>query len=215
MAQYTTEAIIVGVKNWQEADKMLTLFSPDKGKISALAFGCRRPKNNMAGALQLFNVIEVTLNKGERVDTIRQCTLKHQHKPLVTDFDAMAYASFVAELVTEIAIEDFPQVEMYRRLRQIFVTFGNRNPRIIALAAAFQLLDSAGFIHPECATGEAGEYPEEVNQFIVQLIHMDWELENKFKISGKVLMMAEQIMLENLHEILEHPLKSLEFLKQL
>ena len=51
MSIYSTEAILLAVRNYGEADKIATLFSKDFGKISALAYGCRRPKSRMAGAM--------------------------------------------------------------------------------------------------------------------------------------------------------------------
>lgn len=242
MAQYKTEAIIIGVKNWGEADKLITLLSPEKGKIMATAFGCRRPKSPLAGALQLFNVVDIQLTEGQRVDTVRQCTLKHHHRVMDTDFNAMAYGAFVAELATNLTIENFPQMDVYKRLRQIMVAFGSRNPRIIALAAAFQLLEKTGMqlsythcirsseyiegdaffnvgeggaVSSGCTRPEDIPYPETLRKFICQLIDMDWEKENKFSVTGKNLMAAEQIMLLHLNQILDAPLKSLEFLRQL
>lgn len=144
MAQYTTEAVIIGIKNWGEADKIVTLLSPEKGRIKAVAFGCRRPKSTLAGALQMFNQVELQVKEGERLDTIRQCSLKKNYRMLSSDFNAMAYAAFVAETVSRLSIENFPQQEMYQRLLEIFAAFGSRNPRIAALAAAYQLLEYSG-----------------------------------------------------------------------
>lgn len=242
MAQYLTEAIIIGVKNWGEADKMVTLLSPEKGKITAVAYGSRRPKSALAGTLQLFNVVDIQLTQGERIDTVRQCSLKSHHKIMESDFNAMAYGSFVAELAANLAIEDFPQVQLYKKLRQIFLAFGKRNPRIIALAAAFQLLEitgmqlsysycvhshqpiegnayfsvaAGGAIASEYASKQDMSYPEEVRKLICQLMEMDWGQENKFSINGRTMMAAEKLMLLHVHDVVEKPLKSLEFLRQL
>ena len=85
MAQYTTEAVILGVKNWGDADKMLQFFSRDRGKIKAAAFGCRRPKSALAGAMQMFNVVELSLTEGHRVDTVRQAVIRRRFPHLETD----------------------------------------------------------------------------------------------------------------------------------
>lgn len=144
MAQYTTEAIIIGIKNWGEADKIITFLSPEKGRIKAVAFGCRRPKSPLAGSLQMFNQVEVQVREGERLDTIRSCSLIRDYRVMSTDFTAMAYGAFVAETASRLAIENFPQQDMYRRLLEIFASFGGRNPRVAALAAAYQLLEYSG-----------------------------------------------------------------------
>lgn len=144
MSQYTTEAVVLGIRNWGEADKIITLLSPEKGRIKAAAFGCRRPKSSLAGALQMFNQVEVQLREGDKLDTVRTCSLLHANRLLSTDFTAMAYGAFVAETAGRLAIENFPQQEMYHRLLDIFGSFGDRNPRVGAVAAAYQLLEYSG-----------------------------------------------------------------------
>lgn len=144
MSQYTTEAVVLGIRNWGEADKIITLLSPEKGRIKAAAFGCRRPKSALAGALQMFNQVEVQLREGDKLDTVKACSLLHANRAMSTDFTAMAYGSFVAETAGRLAIENFPQQEMYQRLLEVFNAFGGRNPRIAAVAAAYQLLEYSG-----------------------------------------------------------------------
>lgn len=245
MSLYTTEAVIIGIKNQGEADKAVTLLSPDRGRIRATAFGCRRIKSPMAGALQLFNQVEVQINEGERWDTIRQCSLPHAFRNLSEDFQSMAYGSFVAELASNLSIENFPQVEMYNRLLEIFGAFGSRNPRIAALAAGYQLLEFSGmqlsYEHCICCNDElAGDgffsfelggvvcqncqgkvqerlwdYPEALREFIVQLLQLSWQERPACKVNGKTLMAAEGLLLGYLRHIIDKPLQSLNFIQQL
>ena len=39
-----TKGVVLRYTNFNEADRMLTLFSPELGKISVLARGCRKAK---------------------------------------------------------------------------------------------------------------------------------------------------------------------------
>ena len=103
MAQYTTEGIVLGVRNWGDADKMVTIFSRERGRLKAAAFGCRRPRSPLAGGMQMFHVLELQLAEGQRLDTVKQCTLRQSFKPLREDLTAMAYGSFIAELALELA----------------------------------------------------------------------------------------------------------------
>ena len=61
MAQYTTEALVLSLKNWGDADKMVTLLTKERGRIKAAAFGCRRPRSPLAGGMQMFHVLELQL----------------------------------------------------------------------------------------------------------------------------------------------------------
>ena len=105
MARYTASALVLGVHNWGDADKIVTLFTRERGLIRAAAFGARRPKSPLAAGLQMFNEIEAELTEGQRLDTVRTASLLHHPKKLSEDLAAMSYGSFVAELVREKALQ--------------------------------------------------------------------------------------------------------------
>lgn len=242
MAQYTTEAIILGVKNWGEADKLLWFFSREQGKLRAVAYGARRARSLLAGPLQPFNLVSVTLSEGDRLDIVRQCSVGKRYRKLTEDLTAMAYASFVAELTLELCPEHEPQPELYDELGKIFVAFEKRNPRLVALSAAYKLfqieglaLSSQNCVHcgselvgdgwfdvkeggalcEECTSGAAMEYRAGTRELIHLLETVDLEKDETFSIKGADLNAAEVIMLSYLAEITEKPLKSLSFIAQL
>lgn len=64
MQQYKTEAIVLRRTNYGEADRILTLLTPDHGMVGAIAKGVRKPKSKLAGGLELFAVCDVTLGQG-------------------------------------------------------------------------------------------------------------------------------------------------------
>ena len=242
MAQYTTQALILGVRNWGDADKMLTVFSRDRGKYKAAAFGCRRPKSPLAGGMQMFNHLDLQLTEGERVDTVKQYTLRRHFKRLSEDLTAMAYGSFVAELASEFAPEREPQPEVFDRVCDIFAAFELRNPRITALAGAYQLLEfsgsqlrynrcvhcgsavegdawmsfaDGGVVCAACSDGTQLPFPEGVRELIVQLTELDWKQPASFRVHAKELLQAEKLLLAYLQELLGKPLRSLAFIQQL
>lgn len=101
MARYTAHALVIGVHPWGDADKVVELFTAEKGRVRAAAFGSRRPKSTLAAALQLFNELDVSLTEGQRLDTVRTASIQHHPKKLSEDIVTMAYGSFVAECVSE------------------------------------------------------------------------------------------------------------------
>lgn len=241
-ALYTTEALVLAVHNWGEADKMVTLLTRQRGKVRAAAFGCRRPKSPLAAGMQMFSHVEVKLQEGQKVDTVRQCTLLHRYKKLSEDLGAMAYGSFVAELVGEFLPEHAAEQRIFDLLLEVFVAFETRNPRITALAAAWQLLGCFGlqlrlgkcvhcgreisgdaFLHAgeggvlcsECRVPNARELTGEGRAFLQSLLALDWQHAEGIRVQRENLLMAEQVLLTYLQEMLGKPLRSLEFLRQL
>lgn len=241
MGQYTTEALVLGVRNWGDADKMVMLLSRERGKIKAAAFGCRRPRSPLAGGMQMFNHLDVQLSEGQRIDTIRQCMLRENFRTLCDDFMAMAYGAFIAELVLELLPEHEAQPDLFDRLLMIFRSFGTRNPRLQALAAACQLLEFSGvqlhFSHcvrcgrlvdgdgwfaqeeggvlcQSCGCEGDVVFPSALREFILRLLQLDWQGPPAFRVRKTELLQAEQLILGYIQQLLGKPLKSLAFIRQ-
>ncbi len=243
MAQYTTEALVLSVRNWGDADKMVTFLTRERGRVKAAAFGCRRPRSPLAGGMQMFNHLEVQLSEGQRLDTVKQCTLQQHFKKLNEDLSAMAYGAFVAELALEFSPEHEPQPQVFDRLLEVFAAFGQRNPRIVALAAAYQLLEFTGmqlqyeqcvhcgrpiegdafFAQAEggvlcqaCGSAAAAElFPAGLRGLIIQLCRLNWNRQQAFRIKKEELLRAEKLLLDYLQSLLGRPLRSLVFIQQL
>lgn len=241
MAQYQTEVIVLAVRDWGDADKMVTLFSREYGKIIAFANGARRPKNSLAGGMQLFTHVEVTLSPGKNCDSVKQCEIKHAFRQLQEDFNCMAYGSFIAELTAELCPERQPEPQVFDLLLEVFQILTVRNPRMVALAWAWQLLDITGY-YPDfehCTVcGQTVQFPAyfnaasggcicsgcehntllEINQkmydFISCLLQIDWHNPSCFSVSGTILMQTEKLIMDYLLHCLDKPLRSMSFIKQ-
>lgn len=99
MALYRTDAIVLGYRELGEADKILTLFSPEKGKIHAVARGVRRPRNPLLGGTQLFTYSSFLILEGRNLDNISQCEIKESFYKIRQNLETMAYGSYFAELL--------------------------------------------------------------------------------------------------------------------
>ena len=90
MALYQTEGVVIGSRNWGEADKMVTIFTQEKGLVEAAAFGCRRPRSPLAASMQLFSYLDLQLAEGRRLDTVKQAQLKGHYKRLSEDLTVVS-----------------------------------------------------------------------------------------------------------------------------
>jgi DNA repair protein RecO (recombination protein O) len=102
---YQTQAIIIKKTKLGEADRILALYTPDLGKIQAVAKGVRRPKSKLAGHLELLTHSLVSLARGRNLDTIIGSQTIDSFLPLKNDFRLSAYALYATELVNQFAEE--------------------------------------------------------------------------------------------------------------
>ncbi len=73
MASYKTRAISLRTAPFAEADKLVTLFTRDHGRIRAIAKGARRVPSRLGGRVEPFTYAEYFIAKGRSLDIISQC----------------------------------------------------------------------------------------------------------------------------------------------
>ncbi|MBN1643018.1 MAG: DNA repair protein RecO [Anaerolineae bacterium] len=102
---YRTEAVILHRQDLGETDRLLTLYTPDQGKVRAIAKGVRRPSSRKAGHLELFMHSALLVAKGRNLDIVTQAEAVHPFRALREDLDRITYAHYAAELLDRFASE--------------------------------------------------------------------------------------------------------------
>ncbi len=105
MALYKVEAVVLRTREYGEADKIVTLYSREEGKLHGIAKGARRPRSRLAGGMQPFTHVRLMLWRGRNLDTVSQCEIVAAFGPLREDLTRLAHASYVVDLVDEVTRE--------------------------------------------------------------------------------------------------------------
>src|SRR5260370_192867 len=107
---YSTEAIVLKHSDLGEADRIVTLFTPYKGKIRALAKGIRRPVSKKGGHLELVYHSQLQLATARNLDIVTQAQEieSFAHLRSGSELWHMTCGFYVAELVDRF-IEDETQ----------------------------------------------------------------------------------------------------------
>ena len=113
---YRTQAIVLGHIEYGEADRILRLFTYEKGKISAIAKGVRKIRSRKAGHLEPFTRANLFLAKGRNLDIITQAETVDPYMGLREDLERVAYASYVVEVVDRFTYEEGQNTSMFRLL---------------------------------------------------------------------------------------------------
>ena len=112
---YQTEAIIIKKTKLGEADTILTLYTPNLGKIQGFAKSLRKTKSKMAGHLELLTHSQISLVRGRNIDTITGAQTINSFLPIKSDLELTSYALYATELVNQFAaadVEDLPVFEL-------------------------------------------------------------------------------------------------------
>ncbi len=143
---YETEAVIIKKTKHGEADRILTLLTPDLGKIHAVAKGVRRPKSKLSGHLELLTHTRVTFARGHNLDTIIGSQTINAYLPLKNDLDLMSYGLYLAELTDQFTVEHMENTDIFRLLTGTLERLCGENNREITLRYyEMQLLSTSGY----------------------------------------------------------------------
>jgi DNA repair protein RecO (recombination protein O) len=113
---YQTDAIVIKKTKLGEADTILTLYTPDRGKIQGFARSLRKTKSKMAGHLELLTHSRVTFARGRNIDTITGSQTIDSFVPLKNDYKLMSYALYVIELVNQFTPDHYEDYNLFRLL---------------------------------------------------------------------------------------------------
>lgn len=113
MSLYNVEAIVLRNRGLGEADRIITLFSREEGKIEAVARGARRPRSRLSGTTQPFTHGRYQLFRGKGLDSISQCVVEEGFASLRDDLTRMAHAAYACELVEQLTTERDPNEELF------------------------------------------------------------------------------------------------------
>lgn len=158
MNQLTTTAIILNRTDYGEADRILTLLTPDYGKLTLLAKGVRRVKSKLAGGIELFSVSEITFIKGRgEVGILVSTRLAKYYKHIVGDLDRTMLGYEIIKKLHK-ATEDEPEEGYFDLLRQAFEALDDTgvDPRLVQLWFLMQLLRLGGYT-PNLETDTEGK----------------------------------------------------------
>jgi len=113
---YKSEGLVLGHHDLRDADRLVTVLTPEEGKVGAVAKGARRPRSKLAASVQPLTQACFMFYRGRSLDTITQAEVVNSFRPLRRDLDRLTHAAYAAELAGEVARERDPASELYRLL---------------------------------------------------------------------------------------------------
>jgi DNA repair protein RecO (recombination protein O) len=117
---YVTDAIVLSRFPYGEADRILTLITPEHGKLKAIAKGVRRPTSRLGGSLEPFAELRLALARGRTFDVVTQVTVGHAWLRLRDSLESAATAWYLAELADRALEERHPAEPLYGLLRRAY-----------------------------------------------------------------------------------------------
>jgi len=136
---YRLEAIVLKRSDIGEADRLLTLLTPERGKLRAIAKGARKPSSRKSGHVELFTRIALMLAQGKQLDIITQADTLDARQTLRANLDRIWYAYYLAELVDQFAEEENENLALFELLDHALGWLSDPATDPVLLARFFEL----------------------------------------------------------------------------
>ncbi len=143
---YRTEAIVLRRTDFGEADRLLTAFTPERGKLRLVAKGARKPSSRKSGHLELFSHGQYMVAVGRDLDIVTQAETLEPFLSLREDLLRTTYAYYVAELADAFTAEQDENRPLFELLKDAFGWLCDATDlRLVARYYELHLLGLAGY----------------------------------------------------------------------
>jgi len=140
------EAIVLKHSDFGEADRLLTIYSREQGKLRAIAKGARKPGSRKGGHLEPFSRVRLLLGKGRELAVVSQAEAVETNSVLTENLEALGYASYGVELLDRFSGDHDENAGLYRLLRDTLQRLaGGEDLQLAVRYYEIRLLDLAGF----------------------------------------------------------------------
>ena len=243
---YKTEAVVLRAYEAGEADRLLVLLTPARGKVRAVVRGARKPKSKLGGHLDLLTQSSLLLAQGQNLDIVTQSQTIESFLPLRSDLWRTSCAIYLLELVDQFTAEQVENYPVYRLLQTTLLRLCEAQSNELVLRYfELQLLSHLGYqpelyqclncraplapgrnlfsvsgggvICPNCAKKEQLVRSISVDAIKVMrfLLKNDLTSASSLQMSPDLTHELEQLIREYIRYLLEHEVKSVEFLDRL
>jgi DNA repair protein RecO (recombination protein O) len=175
MNQIITKAIILQRTDYGEADRILTLLTPQYGKLSLLARGVRKIKSKLAGGIELFSVSEITFIKGRGdIGTLVSARLLHYYSNVISDLNRTMLGYELVKMLNRVT-EDKPEEAYFDLLEETFVNLDNLSLTLEVIRFWFSIaILSLGGYSPNLQTDDQGRKLIAAKTYDFNLDHMSF-----------------------------------------
>ncbi len=120
-SNYTFEGIVINRFNGWNADKLITFFTKEHGRLTLVAKSLRKNSSKRAGVLELFNRVRAgAISTKSGIDILTEVELLESHSIWKKHLGRVNMAYQMCEAIEKLTPESVPQEEIYDLLMGFF-----------------------------------------------------------------------------------------------
>jgi len=140
----TTPAIVLNLRNYRDADRVVILLTEHQGKIVAIAKGVRKLSSSKRAFLQPGNIVSCQLINTKAMPILSQIRLIKDVGQLRSSLTQIKKLSQVLEILDKLTVEE-EQPELYELAEKLIYHLASNKPNSLIKQTLVQLIQVAGF----------------------------------------------------------------------
>jgi DNA repair protein RecO (recombination protein O) len=103
---FRVEGVVLRHADWGETDRLLTLYTRERGKVRAIAKGARKIRSRKAGHLEPFTRVTLQLARSHDLPIVTQADTLDAYLPIHENLVMTSQAAYIVELIDRFTYED-------------------------------------------------------------------------------------------------------------
>jgi DNA repair protein RecO (recombination protein O) len=236
-----TLGIILRRTNIGEADRILTIYTKEFGKIKAIAKGVRKINSRLAGNLEPYSMGEFMFHEGKTFETVIEAANIENNFCLSKDCKNFATAHYFGELIDKLTEENEKQPELFEIFRAAVSRLTGEESNVLVPFFEIKILDRLGFrpqvyyclhcrkklldeqnyfsaegggvVCSSCKTGHLPKISVDVIKVFRLIIESDISLVDRLKVEPEIIDEMKKIIDIYQNQIIEREVRSKTILK--
>ncbi len=136
---FNTPGVVLRATDVGDKDRMLTLLTPEYGKLSVFARGVRKITSGSLPAAQLFAYAKYTLRRGTQNCYLNEAAIEETFLGLTASIEGTALSSYLCEVADELSLPDTEGAEMMQLVLNTLWTIARAARPLYLVKGAFEL----------------------------------------------------------------------------
>lgn len=169
MKTVKTKGIIIAEKVMSDFDKMLTILTPNMGKIECVAKGSRRSKSLLMAGTQFLCFGDYMLYKGGENYSMNSCETIELFYNIRTDLDKLKYAVHITKIINDVTTENQNNYKILQLYLNTLYVISNTDKDLEFVTSIFRLrlLSIIGY-RPEIGECKTCKEKENLTKFSIR-----------------------------------------------
>ncbi|WP_028775346.1 DNA repair protein RecO [Shimazuella kribbensis] len=164
------QGIVLRNKAYGESDQLLFVFTRERGKVSMIVRGSKKPRSRFGAVTEPFTVADFVCyqHSPTSMPSLSQADIIHHNQAIRADLLLTAYGAYWLELVDRIIVEKEPSPNLYNQLGILLSQLNDgKDPEILTRLLELAILTEAGYkpVFSQCASCGAAWNSRKVGAF--------------------------------------------------